>query len=106
MVRMAKTLTLAAVGALALSAGMTVSAPDAEAAVCKAMLRGTATGQGLFGKGTAEARRLARYEWESRATILYGDAYGNFGKARRVSWDCKKGAILKARCTVVARPCR
>lgn len=106
MVKLAKFLTLAAVGALALSAGMTVSAPDAEAAVCKAPLRGTATGQGLFGKGTAEARRLARYEWESRASIIYGDSFGNFAKARRVSWDCKKGAILQARCTVVARPCR
>ena len=53
MVKLAKISTLAAVGALALSAGMTVSAPDAEAAVCKAPLRGTATGQGLFGKGTA-----------------------------------------------------
>lgn len=106
MVKMAKIFTLAAVGALALTCGLTASAPDAEAAVCKGMLRGTATGQGLFGKGTAEARRAARYEWESRATILYGDAYGNFGKARRVSWDCKKGAILMAKCTVIARPCR
>ncbi len=106
MVKMAKIFTLAAAGALALSAGMTISAPEAEAAVCKPMLRGSATGQGLFGKGTAEARRLARYDWESRASIAYGDAYGNFGKARRANWDCKKGAILKAKCTVIARPCR
>lgn len=106
MVKLAKISTLAAVGALALSAGMTVSTSDAEAAVCKAPLRGTATGQGLFGKGSAEARRLARYEWESRASIIYGDSFGNFAKARRVFWDCKKGAILQARCTVVARPCR
>ena len=74
MVQMAKILTLAAVGALALTAGLTTSAPDAEAAVCKGMMRGTATGQGLFGKGTAEARRTARYNWESRASIAYGDA--------------------------------
>lgn len=106
MIKMAKIFTLAAVGALALSAGMTMSAADAEAAVCKAPLRGTATGQGLFGKGSAEARRAARYEWESRASIIYGDSFGNFAKARRVSWDCKKGAILQAKCTVVARPCR
>ena len=69
-------------------------------------MRGSATGQGLFGKGTAQAQAAARYDWESKATIAYGDAYGNFDKAKGKSYDCKKGAILKAKCVVVARPCR
>jgi hypothetical protein len=105
MVKMAKFMTLAA-AAVALVAGLTAATPDAAAHTCKPLMRGSAAGQGLFGKGTAEARRLARYDWESRASIAYGDAYGNFGKARRVGWDCKKGAILKAKCTVIAQPCR
>jgi hypothetical protein len=106
MVKMANFTTLAAAGAVALLAGLTAATPTAEAGTCKPPMRGSATGQGLFGKGTAEARRLARYDWESRASIVYGDAYGNFDKSRRVSWDCKKGAILKAKCTVIARPCK
>lgn len=106
MVKMAKFTTIAAAGALAFAAGLMTATPSAEADTCKPMLRGSATGQGLFGKGTAEARRLARYNWESRASIAHGDAYGNFDKARGKSFDCKKGAILKAKCVVIARPCK
>jgi hypothetical protein len=72
---------------------------------CYPVLEGRATGQGIFGKGTAEARAAARYDWESKSTAKYGDAYGNFDKARGAHWDCKKGAILKAKCVVTARPC-
>lgn len=113
MVRMTKIASFAAAAAIALSAGIAAAPSDAEARhrpghglTCKAPMRGSATGQGLFGKGTAQARAAARYDWESKATNAYGDAYGNFDKSRGKSWDCKKGAILKAKCTVVARPCR
>lgn len=110
MVNMAKFATLAAAAAIALTAGMA----DANAhkakyrhshGKCYPAMEARATGQGLFGKGTAEARNAARYEWESKATNRYGDAYGNFDKARGKIWDCKKGAILKAKCVVIARPC-
>lgn len=96
--------------AFAIAAGLSaaaVSSTDAEARrpICKPPVVGFATGQGLFGKGTAQARKDARWDWESKATTAYGDRYGNFDKARGVRWDCKKGAILEARCVVRARPC-
>ena len=106
MVNMAKFATLAAAAAIALTAGMA----DAKSyrhshGKCYPAMEARATGQGLFGKGTEEARNAARYQWESKASKRYGDAYGNFDKARGKSWDCKKGAILKAKCVVIARPC-
>ena len=39
-------------------------------------------------------------------TVLAVGAYANFNKARSVRLDCKKGAILKAKCVVTAMPCR
>jgi hypothetical protein len=75
------------------------------AAKCYPTLEGSATGQGLFGKGTAEARAAARVDWESKSTNKYGYEYGNFDKSQNARWDCKKGAILKAKCVVTARPC-
>lgn len=113
MVRMTKFATLAAAAAVAMTAGMTLSSDSADAhkkkfvaPACKAPLRGSATGQGILGKGTAQAQAAARYDWEARSTRAYGDAYGNFDKARGKMWDCKKGAILKAKCVVTARPCK
>jgi hypothetical protein len=75
------------------------------AAKCYPTLEGSATGQGIFGKGTAEARAAARVDWESKSTNKYGYEYGNFDKSQNARWDCKKGAILKAKCVVTARPC-
>ena len=112
MVRMTKIATLAAVVAVTMTAGVTVA--DAHkrkhkhshsVSKCYPTLEGRATGQGLFGKGTAEARAGARVDWESKSTNRYGYEYGNFDKAVNVRWDCKKGAILKAKCVVLARPC-
>jgi hypothetical protein len=112
MVNMAKFVTLAVAAAVALSAGVGQAEaakkkykPRPAATACKAPLLGVATGQGLFGKGTAQAKAAARYDWESKATNAYGDAYGNFDKSRGKNFDCKKGAILKAKCSVVSRPC-
>lgn len=99
-----------AAGACALTAGIATAEAryghhHHDGSKCYPVMEGRATGQGLFGKGTAEARAAARYNWESKASAKYGDAYGNFDKSRNQHWDCKKGAILKAKCVVTARPC-
>lgn len=73
---------------------------------CKARMEGRATGQGILGLGTANAREFARADWESRVADKWGSRYADFGHARAVSWDCKKGAILQAKCVVTAMPCR
>ena len=73
--------------------------------VCKARLEGLATGQGLFGTGTAAARAAAQSDWETKAAAKYGEAFAFLNKASMVRWDCKKNAILKAKCVVTARPC-
>lgn len=73
--------------------------------ICKPLLEATATSTGVLGAGTKEARRIARYNFEAAATDRYGYQYGNLDKARNVRWDCKKGAILQAKCVVTARPC-
>jgi hypothetical protein len=73
--------------------------------VCKVRLEGGATGQGLFGAGTAAARAAAQSDWESKAAAKYGEKFASLSKASLVRWDCKKNAILKAKCVVTARPC-
>jgi hypothetical protein len=107
-------LTMAvAAAAIAMTAGIAdadarkkrQSGPKPAAAKCYPTLEGSATGQGLFGKGTAEARAAARVDWESKSTNKYGFEYGNFDKSQNARWDCKKGAVLKAKCVVTARPC-
>ncbi len=114
MLSMAKVATLAAAAVLVVAAG--VSTADAHKrkhshshshshTKCYPTMEGRATGQGLFGKGTAQARAAARVDWESQATNRYGYQYGNFDKSWGARWDCKKGAILKAKCVVTARPC-
>lgn len=75
------------------------------AAVCKPRLEGRATGQGLFGTGTQAARSAAQSDWESKAAAKYGETFASLGRASLVRWDCKKNAILKAKCVVTARPC-
>lgn len=100
-----------AAAAVALTAG--ISSADAHkrkhhgaaASKCYPVLEGRAVGQGLFGKGTEQARAAARYDWESKSSQKYGDVYGNFDKSTNRVWDCKKGAILKAKCVVTAKPC-
>jgi uncharacterized membrane protein len=102
-------LTIAA-AALALTTGASGASAhkhhhDHAGSKCYPVLEGRATGQGLFGKGTEQARAAARYDWESKSTNKYGFEYGNFDKSWGQHWDCKKGAILKAKCVVTARPC-
>ncbi len=73
---------------------------------CVATLEGSATSTGILGQGSAMARVAAKADWEAKASSIYGAKYGNYSKARSVKWDCKKGAILLAKCVVTAKPCR
>lgn len=93
----------------ALAVGMTaamVFAPASEAASsCRARTDGFATGQGLFGMGTAYARSRAVENWAEKVQARWGIHYANFNNAVGVRWSCKPNAILQARCSVSARPC-
>jgi hypothetical protein len=81
-------------------------ASPAEARVCKPRIDAIGTGQGLFGEGTQNARAAAVTNFESKASSRFGYRYGSFANARGVRWDCKKNAILQAKCVVTASPCR
>jgi hypothetical protein len=83
---------------------LTVSAEAAP--YCYSRMEGQGTGQGLFGVGSQNARAAAIADWEDRVADRWGRRYANFNKARSVRLDCKKGAILKAKCVVTAMPCR
>ncbi len=74
--------------------------------LCHDRMEGRATGQGLFGIGTANARSFAISDWEGRVNDRWGYRYSSFSRARAVRWACKKGAILQAKCVVTAMPCR
>lgn len=73
---------------------------------CHGRMEGRATGQGLFGLGTQNARAAAIADWQARVADRWGTRYSYFSRARGVRWDCKKGAILQAKCVVTAMPCR
>lgn len=73
--------------------------------VCQARVEGRATGQGLFGAGSAAARTAAQSDWEAKAAAKYGQTFASLSRASLVRWDCSKNAILKAKCVVTARPC-
>ncbi len=74
--------------------------------VCKDRMFGFATGQGIFGLGTQQARSIAIADWQSKVADRYGERYSNMSNARNVVWTCNKLAILQAKCTVSAKPCR
>ena len=73
---------------------------------CKARLEGVATGQGVFGLGSARARAAAIADFEQKAASLYGASFGSFTRARGQTWDCSRLAILRAKCVVTAQPCQ
>jgi hypothetical protein len=97
---------LAAIVAAAAVAATLGVADAAAAPRCRAPIEGTATATGILGAGSAKARVEARYNWEATARNLYGPRYASFWSARDKQWDCKKGAILLAKCVIVAKPCR
>src|SRR3990172_1133141 len=72
---------------------------------CNPPLEGIASSTGILGLGTARAREAAREDWESKATSLYGPKYGNLSVAQNVFCDCKKNALVLAKCVVTAKPC-
>ncbi|MEQ1654048.1 MAG: hypothetical protein ABL897_16305 [Hyphomicrobium sp.] len=73
--------------------------------VCKDAVEGAATSTGILGLGSARAREAAQSNWEINVEDKYGPGFANFAYARDVQWDCKKGAVLLAKCVVVAKPC-
>jgi hypothetical protein len=72
---------------------------------CKDPVEGAATSQGILGLGSARARTAAQSNWEINVEDKYGPEFADFRYARNVQWDCKKGAVLLAKCVVVAKPC-
>ncbi len=73
---------------------------------CRAPVEGFASATGILGAGSEKARIEARENWRVAVRNLYGPRYADFWNAQNKQWDCKKGAILLAKCVVVARPCR
>ena len=104
---MRTTTKLAAVVAAAATIAIGFGSADANAAPrCRAAVEGAATATGILGSGSAKARVEARANWQATARSLYGPRYASFWSAQNKQWDCKKGAILLAKCVVVAKPCR
>jgi hypothetical protein len=92
---------------VAVSAAAGMNSTDANALPrCRAPVEGVATATGIFGAGSEKARFAAREHWKDTVANLYGPRYASFQNAEDMQWDCKKGAILLAKCVVVARPCR
>jgi hypothetical protein len=73
---------------------------------CQAPVEASATATGILGAGSAKARTEARAHWKATVARLYGPRYADFRNAQNRQWDCKKGAILLAKCVIVASPCR
>jgi hypothetical protein len=93
---------LAAAAAISLGLGAEANA----APRCRDAVEGAATATGILGAGSAKARVEARENWRATVASIYGRRYADFWNARSIQWDCKKGAILLAKCVVVAKPCR
>ncbi len=72
---------------------------------CQPAIEGLATGTGILGLGSSRARVAARSNWETTAANQYGPGFADLDRARNVQWDCKKGAVLLAKCVVTAQPC-
>lgn len=88
-------------------AALTIAAASpVEAAIsCRARMSGEGTGTGLFGQGTALARQNAVTDWTSRVGARHGRRFVSFSLSRSVTYDCRQGAILQAKCVVTAQPC-
>lgn len=103
MMRMSRKLTVVFLATVAAGLG-TVEASALPR--CQAPVEGFATATGILGAGSEKARIEARHNWRATVARLYGPRYSDFRNAQGRQWDCKKGAILLAKCVVVARPCR
>ena len=100
---------VASVAALTIAAVMMARQADAQRwnpiGKCQDAVEGAATSQGILGLGSARAREAAQSNWEINVEDKYGPEFADFRNARAVQWDCKKGAVLLAKCVVVAKPC-
>jgi len=96
---------LAVVALVATAASLYAAEADALPR-CRAPVEGFATATGILGAGSEKARIEARRNWQATVARLYGPRFASFRNAQNRQWDCKKGAILLAKCVVVARPCR
>ena len=104
---MRTTTKLAAVVAAAATIAIGFGSVDANAAPrCRAAIEGAATATGILGSGSAKARVEARANWQATARSLYGPRYASFWSAPEQAVGLQKGAILLAKCVVVAKPCR
>lgn len=100
-----KMIALAAVAA-AFAGTSLIAAGGAEAAiVCKGRMDGQGTGLGLLGQGSALARSNALADWGNKVRARHGAKFANTATARSVTYDCRPGAILEAKCVVAAVPC-
>lgn len=106
--------TISKICALAIGAALFAGVSNDDAAAqrwgtidgCREAVEGIGRGTGTFGRGTQRARYAARRDWERNAANRYGPAFGNMSRADDVTWDCKRNAVLLAKCVVVAKPCR
>jgi hypothetical protein len=73
---------------------------------CRPAVEGIASATGILGTGSEKARIEARENWKITVQQLYGPRYADFWNAQNKQWNCAKGAILLAKCVVVAKPCR
>lgn len=111
----AKSLLAIGAAAVAMTAGVTdASARKVRHAkksaspspVCVGTVEGQASSTGILGLGTARAQDAAIEDWIIRTNAAYGERYSNYSKAQVVRWDCKKNALVLAKCVVTAKPCR
>lgn len=89
----------------AATAALLAAAPASAQTACKARLSADATGQGIFGAGTQNARQAAAAAWEAKAKKKHGARFASLAKAKAVTYDCQSGA-LQAKCVLTASPCR
>lgn len=91
--------------AAAAAAALFAAAPASAKTVCKARVSADATGQGILGAGTQNARIAAAAAWEGKVKKAHGARFASLSKAKAVTYDCRSGT-LQAKCVLTAIPCR
>ena len=100
-----RSLIAAALAAIGMITIVATSSPS-DAATCRSRMDGQGTGQGVGGVGTEVAKSRAAADWSAKVQAKHGSAFATFGKAQGVRYDCRKGAVLEAKCVVAAKPCK
>lgn len=91
--------------AAAAAAALLAAAPASAQTACKGRISADATGQGILGAGTQNAKLAAAAAWEGKAKKAHGSKYASLSKAKAVNYDCRSGT-LQAKCVLTAIPCR